>query len=523
MRFLPHSRFGVVWRALLGGIVVIGFAAGATATYGLLQVKQLAVAIGSNPALKDPGTQLPAPGKPETLLLVGSDHRYGQSKGESNTDTMILVRVDDSSSTINLLSIPRDLAVTINGQTLKLNSAWSLGGPKLLIHTLRAQVFPQLAVNHVINIDFGGFAALINAIGGVYSMVDHRYYNDNSNPADIATDFSSIDLQPGYQRLTGGTGANGGPTSALAFVRYRHSDSDLLRETRQQDFLRWAKSQFSTSRLLAHESQLIDTLGKHIATDRDLHTTDGLLELADLLINANGHQIKSLRFPVTGEPVIGGADYVVSSPAATAKIYRKFMAPTEPGSQPPPKHRRNRSSARHPTLKIPPGMSADPRDGRTQAGELGPMSFPIYYPKYIPTRASYCFSSSTHTGSSNDCALGFEPAAAYTRSYPRRYRINGPGAHEQHAAYVMTLTYPNLQDVFLNVQGTTWMNPPLLRHPTKVQTVGGRRLAEYYNGAGNLSVVAWRTKQAVYWIANTLQDVVPPAQMIAMAATLTRG
>ena len=52
---------------------------------------------------------LPAPGKPETLLLVGVDHRYNEGDGPGNTDTMMLVRINDQSTTINTLSIPRDL------------------------------------------------------------------------------------------------------------------------------------------------------------------------------------------------------------------------------------------------------------------------------------------------------------------------------------------------------------------------------------------------------------------------------
>ena len=63
-------------------------------------------------------------------MLIGVDHRYGEGSGLGNTDTMMLVRINDSSSTINLLSIPRDLGVDIPGVGYeKINAAYADGGP----------------------------------------------------------------------------------------------------------------------------------------------------------------------------------------------------------------------------------------------------------------------------------------------------------------------------------------------------------------------------------------------------------
>ena len=196
----------------------------------------------------------------------------------------MLVRIDDSSQTINMLSVPRDLEVQLPGCLCKLNAAYSIGGPNLLLHTLKTQVFPGLTVNHLIDVNFGGFADLVNAIGCVYTDVDHRYYNNTAQ-----TDYSSIDIQPGYQKLCG--------AQALEFVRFRHTDSDIVRNARQQDFIRWAKDQYSVGQLLSKEDQLIHIFGQHVQTDHSLHTTHGLLELFDLLINADAHTIKQIAFP----------------------------------------------------------------------------------------------------------------------------------------------------------------------------------------------------------------------------------
>ena len=75
---------------------------------------------------------------------------------------------------------------------------------------------------------------------------------------------------------------------------------------------------------------------------------------------------------------------------------------------------------------------------------------------------------------------------------------------------------------YYGVQGTTWLHPPILNSPTMVKEVKGRKLQLYFNG-GKLSLVAWRSHRAVYWISNTLTDTLSPGQMKAIAASLTRG
>ena len=89
----------------------------------------------------------------------------------------------------------------------------------------------------MINVDFGGFRRAVNYIGGVYVDVDRRYFNDNSA---AASNYATIDVQPGYQKLCG--------KDALDYVRYRHTDNDLVRAARQQDFLRQVARQGAASR-----------------------------------------------------------------------------------------------------------------------------------------------------------------------------------------------------------------------------------------------------------------------------------
>jgi polyisoprenyl-teichoic acid--peptidoglycan teichoic acid transferase len=499
---IPRTRRGMLWRFLLGAVVVIGASAGATAVAGLLQVKQLITDINVNPAIHTPGVTLPPAGAPQTILIIGSDHRAGEPFKDANTDTMMLVRLNSDSSTINVISIPRDLQVTIPGYGVaKLNAAYSDGGWNLMLKTLKADVFPQLKVNHIIDVNFGGFSALVNAIGCVYSDVDHRYYNNTAY-----TGYSSIDVEPGYQKLCG--------TQALEFVRFRHTDSDLVRNARQQDFIRWAKDQYGLSRLIANRDRLLRIFGKHSQTDQGLHTTDGLINLFDLVVNLSGTTVKQIKFPATFLPC-DPICYDASTPAGEAAAYKQFITPTpvvqaststSTTSAHTAKHHR-KHSAKFSTA----GLTPDVPGGRSQAVALGKLKMPVYVPQYIVAGSSYCL------GLLYNCPV---EEGAGSNFYPRGYRILDQ-RHHRYLAYRMTLALNPTLGEYYGVQGTTWRNPPLLASPTETKIVAGKKLLLFADG-GKLTTVGWKTSAGSYWISNTLTTDIPNKQMVSIAASLMR-
>ena len=505
MRLIPDTRRGMLWRFALAGVIVIAFTATTTAVAGLLQFKQFTDYLSLSPVIKNAAVAVADPGNPQTLLLIGSDHRAGEPFSAANTDTMMLVRLDPNSSTINVLSVPRDLRVQIEEggvmTTDKLNSAYSIGGPNLLLKVLKQQVFPGLHVNHIIDVNFGGFEDLVNAIGCVYTDVDHRYYNNTAY-----TDYSSIDIQPGYQKLCG--------TDALEFVRFRHTDNDLVRNARQQDFLRWAKDQFSSTQLFNQRNQLIKIFGEHTETDHNLHTVDGLINLFDLVAFSAGHAVKQVTFPAIFLPCNSGAPtqlgapatqtpcYVTANPPAEARAYRSFMTPTQASSASashgPPKRHGNRA----PTANLTPDLA----DGTTQASAMPHTNLPVYVPRLIATNSQYCTNAT--------CPIG--PIA---NSYPRAYTLHDQQGNP-HSAYRITLVVNPVLGQYYGVQGTTWQNPPILNKPTETETIGGKQLMLFFNGH-ELSLAAWRTPQGVYWISNTLTDTLSNQQMLGIAASLT--
>jgi LCP family protein required for cell wall assembly len=176
-------------------------------------------------------------GQAAIALLVGYDYRVGDgTKVGARSDTVMLVRADPSTKTISLLSFPRDLIVPIYCKSGfvtddRINSAFSRCGSAGTLETVKH--LTGLPVNYLIKVDFHGFKEIVDQLGGVWMDVDRRYYN--RNVGSFATNFANINLQPGYQRLGGG--------SALEFVRYRHTDSDLYRLARQQSFVRAFKEQ----------------------------------------------------------------------------------------------------------------------------------------------------------------------------------------------------------------------------------------------------------------------------------------
>jgi LCP family protein required for cell wall assembly len=505
---IPHSRGGTAWRFVLAAVIMIGATAATTAVAGLLQVSTLVGDISINPGIKVPQLQLPSPGQPQTILLIGSDHRAGEPFRTSNTDTMLLVRLNSKSSTINVMSIPRDLQVEIPGFGIaKINSAYTDGGYSLLLKTIKQNVFPQLHVSHIVDTNFQGFSDLVDAIGCVYSDVDHRYYNNT-----LYTHYSSIDVQPGYQPLCGN---NQAVTGALPFVRFRHTDTDIVREARQQDFIRWAKAQYPISKLFSNRDRLLRIFGKHSTFDKNLQSPDALIELFDLVLNADGSAIKQIPFPADLQPCTATSCFVTAEQSQEAQVFAHFMAATPKAKTKAKTTPKSAKGHKRLTQINTAGLTEALPDGHSQAAALSKVKMPVYFPKDIKSGSEYCLSLI------GNCTQGDEPAVEYAHSYPRQYLIRDQ-SHRPHAAYRMTIELDALKGQYYGVQGVAWRNPPLLQSPSGTRTIGGRKLFLYADG-GRLTTVAWHRGPDSYWISNTLTSDIPNGQMVNIAASMVRA
>ena len=251
-------------------------------------------------------------------LVLGYDHRTGQGSAPSRSDTMMLLRADPQSQTISMLSLPRDLLVDIKcpGKgdlgVNKINAAYSFCGPAGSLATVKA--LTGIPINYLVTVDFRGFKKIVNILGGVWVDVDRRYFNNEGG--SCYTCYSTINLQPGYQRLTGG--------AALSFVRFRHTDSDLYRVARQQLFVQAMKEQFASSFSVGDIPRLVGAVSDNvkIGLGGGQHLSLGLLAgYADFARNLpSGHFFQD-KFDVTGGNTLN------ASPSDIAAAVRQFLTP----------------------------------------------------------------------------------------------------------------------------------------------------------------------------------------------------
>ena len=169
----------------------------------------------------------------------------------------MLIRADPATKTISLLSFPRDLIVPIyckDGLVAhdRINSAYARCGATGSLDTVKE--LTGLPINYLITLNFHGFKEIVDQLGGVWMDIDRRYYNRNVGTA--ATNYANINLQPGYQRLSGG--------AALEFVRFRHTDSDFFRLARQQEFVRSFKEQVAKNFDVGKLPGIISTVTRNV-------------------------------------------------------------------------------------------------------------------------------------------------------------------------------------------------------------------------------------------------------------------
>jgi polyisoprenyl-teichoic acid--peptidoglycan teichoic acid transferase len=245
------------WTLFVLSMVIAGIGGG---TYLYLHETVAAVAPRSPADRKVALEKLKVPiaGEPAIALVIGYDRRANEAAdAPSRSDTLMLVRADPGRKSVSLLSLPRDLRAEIRcpGQAPyrdKINAAFSRCGTEGTVETVKA--LTGLPINYLITVNFRGFRQLVDKLGGVWMDIDHRYFNDQGG--GCAGCYAVIDLQPGYQRLKG--------MRALDFVRFRHTDSDLHRNARQQLFVRAFKDQIRSSISITKLPQVINVITKNV-------------------------------------------------------------------------------------------------------------------------------------------------------------------------------------------------------------------------------------------------------------------
>jgi polyisoprenyl-teichoic acid--peptidoglycan teichoic acid transferase len=500
------------WRFVLAAVLIVAVSAATTATASLLYLDSIANAIRPendklqkklNKFLADAGD-----GGAQTFLVIGSDKRANEEEDPGRSDTTMLVRLDPDQGLISMMSIPRDLKVEIPGYgTGKFNEAYSYGGTKLTLRTVKS--LTGLPINHIVNVDFLGFAQGVFAIGCVYADVDRRYYHSNEGVA-ASEQYAEINVQPGYQLMCG--------KKALAYVRYRHTDTDIVRSARQQEFLSAARSRVSAEDILFDKGELIEAFTDY--TTSDISDGKTLLEVLKLLAASRNSTINEVHFPAelgpsfvyTTESALDaavreflGGETVKEAKAAQHRHRQELAAGKKHAKQRKPK--KQKSKQKKPKLEAVKAGS----DGLVPAREAGEAEakiasrrargfFPIYYPTRLPEGTRFVES---------------DPYEKVVDPYV--YNLKDEGGN-RHLAYRMVLVAEMSDGThYFGVQGIRgWADPPILEDPTLTKTINGRDYDIYVDGE-NVKMVAWRRGENVYWISNDLLRTLSNDQMIGMA------
>jgi len=500
------------WRFTLAAVLIIAVSAATTATATLLYLDSIANAIQPkndklqkklNRFLADAGD-----GGAQTFLVIGSDKRANEAEDPGRSDTTMLVRIDPDKGLISMMSIPRDLKVEIPEYgTGKFNEAYSYGGTKLTLRTVKQ--LTGLPINHVVNIDFLGFAQGVYAIGCVYTDVDRRYYHSNEGVAP-SEQYAEINVQPGYQLMCG--------KQALDYVRYRHTDTDIVRSARQQDFLSQARSRISVQDLVFDQGELVEAFTDY--TTSDISDGKTLLEVLKLLAASRNSTINEVHFPAELGP-----SFVYTTKSALDAAVQEFLGgETVQEAKAAQKQSREEAEAgkKGKNQKKPKKKQQKPKkpqveavkagtDGLVPAGEAGKAEakiaarrsrgfFPVYYPTRLPEGTRF---------------VETDPYEKVVDPYV--YNLKDEDGN-RHLAYRMVLVAEMSDGThYFGVQGIRgWSDPPILDDPSLTKTINGRDYDIYVDGE-NVKIVAWHRGDNVYWISNDLLRTLTNDQMIGMA------
>ncbi len=312
---------------IAANILVLAMLALGASAYGYVQWRLGQV---NRIHVNDLGAPAP-PGAPLTILAVGSDTRnlgqgasavFGstQSVTGQRSDTIMLVRVVPATSSLAILSIPRDLLLPIAGLgTTRINAAFN-SGPDLLVSTVEQDL--GITVNHFMVVNFYSFTQISDAIGGVY-----QYF-----PAPARDLYSNLSVaHAGCVLLKG--------SQALAFVRSREyqyyldgswqyqlvPESDLARIQRQQDFIKLAvkkAERVAPTNPVALNSVIGGITGSLTVDDK--FSGSLILSLARVVRHANAAGIPEWTYPTVNSTAVPGALDPV--PAADQQMVQQFLS-----------------------------------------------------------------------------------------------------------------------------------------------------------------------------------------------------
>ena len=189
------------------------------------------------------------------FLLAGVDAKDVKKSKGTRTDTLMLMRVNFETGEINLLSIPRDTRVLMNGREDKINHAHAFGGISLTMKSI--EEFLNLDLDYYVKVDYKAVREIVDAIGGVEIDVPRnmRYKDPTADPP------LNINIKKGLQVLDG--------NNAHDFLRYRsgYAEGDLGRVKAQQMFMKELVKQVLKPKNILKLPKLAQTYFEYVDTN----------------------------------------------------------------------------------------------------------------------------------------------------------------------------------------------------------------------------------------------------------------
>ena len=277
------------------------------------------------------GPELPPAASPTaTFLVIGSDSREDLPEGLVNdrvpgrrADVIMLVTLEGGRARV--LSIPRDLQVEVEGYgDAKVNAAFAYGGSALMVSTITREF--DIPINHYLEVDFFGFASIVDELGGV----------DVSFPYRARDRKSFLDVPAGTETLDG--------EQALAYARSRNyqelrgngwvtvDGSDLGRIRRQQTLLYAMLASLRRPTIIFDAWDVVRAAGSHLTLDANLDQ-DRLLDLADAARRLDWEDVEVYTLPVSAFSS-GGVFYLRRAEPEASRVLAAFMGVPLP--EPPP-------------------------------------------------------------------------------------------------------------------------------------------------------------------------------------------
>lgn len=125
--------------------------------------------------------------EPVNILVLGLDiGDVNQKDNESikRTDTIMVLHYEPKNNAASLISVPRDMLIKVNNKNNKINAAYAIGGEKLIQSEIEKLI--EADINYIVKIDYEGFRALVDAVGGVEMYIERNmYYDDDAQDLHI--------------------------------------------------------------------------------------------------------------------------------------------------------------------------------------------------------------------------------------------------------------------------------------------------------------------------------------------------